>query len=518
MGLSFKQLICQLARACTGLLIMQDLQADIVVVGAGLAGLAAALSARERGASVMVLECAPSEERGGNTRFSNGAMRAVYDGVGDLEQLVGEIGNEARAHTDFGAYSREQYFDDMARVTQYRADPALTELLVESSKDTMAWLKARGVKFMPLYAWQFRSPDGFIRFAGGSAVETYDGGEGLSAALFTAAERAGIAIHYRARAVSLIERAGRVVGVRARRGRDIVEYVGRSVVLAAGGFEANPAWRARYLGPGFELAKVRGSRFNTGDGLRMAIEAGAMPHGNWSGCHSASWDLNAPDVNELTYGTVFKRDDYFYGVMVNVRGERFVDEGADVRAVTYAKLGRVILAQPGQIAWQVFDGKVAHLLHEEYRNRRSARVRADTLAALVDKMEGIDKPALLRTIAEFNAAVRRDIPFDPSGKKDGRCTVGLTIPKSNWAETIDTPPFEAYGVTCGVTFTFGGIRVAGNCAVIDVDGAPIPGLFAAGEMIGGLFYFNYPGGAGLMAAAVFGRIAGAAAAERSTLS
>src|SRR5262249_7884084 len=161
----------------------------------------------------------------------------------------------------------------------------------------------------------------------------------------------------------------------------------------------------------------------------------------------------------------------------NARGERFVDEGADVRAVTYAKLGRVILAQPGQIAWQVFDGKVAHLLHEEYRNRRSARVRADTLAALVDKMEGIDKPALLRTIAEFNAAVREDIPFDPSGKKDGRCTVGLTIPKSNWAETIDTPPFEAYGVTCGVTFTFGGIRVAANCAVIDVDGAPIPGLF-----------------------------------------
>jgi tricarballylate dehydrogenase len=145
-------------------------------------------------------------------------------------------------------------------------------------------------------------------------------------------------------------------------------------------------------------------------------------------------------------------------------------------------------------------------------------VRAETLEALADKMEGIDKASFLRTVADFNKAVRRDIPFDPSGKKDGRCTTGLAIPKSNWAETIDTPPFEAYGVTCGVTFTFGGIRIAENCGVVDVDGERIPGLFAAGAMVGGLFYFNYPGGAGLMGAAVFGRIAGASAAAFVTTS
>ncbi len=497
---------------------MSEVAADIVVVGAGLAGLAAALAAREAGASVVVLECAPEAERGGNTRFSNGAMRAVYDGVADIEHLVGEIGEQERARTDFGSYSREQYFDDMARVTQYRADLALTELLVDRSRDTMAWLRGHGVKFMPLYAWQFRSPDGFIHFAGGSAVETYDGGEGLSAALFAAVERAGIPVRYRTRATGLIERSGRIIGVTARCGRDRADILGRAVVLAAGGFEANAEWRTRYLGPGFELAKVRGSRFNTGEGLRMAIAAGAMTYGNWSGCHSASWDLNAPDVNELAYGTVFKRDDYFYGIMVNTRGERFVDEGADVRAVTYAKLGRVVLAQPGQVAWQVFDAKMTHLLHEEYRHRRSARLRAETLEALADKMEGIDKAIFLRTVADFNGAVRRDIPFDPSGKKDGRCTTGLAIPKSNWAETIDTPPFEAYGVTCGVTFTFGGIRIAENCGVIDVDGERIAGLFAAGTMVGGLFYFNYPGGAGLMGAAVFGRIAGASAATFVTTS
>ena len=296
---------------------MQNSEADIIVVGAGLAGLSAALTAHERGLKVIVLECAPEEERGGNTRFSNGAMRAVYQGIADVEELVGEIGPEERAHTDFGGYTAEEYFDDLARVTQYRTDPEMADLLVGNSRDTMRWLRAKGVKFFPLYGWQFRSPDGFIRFAGGSAVETYDGGEGLSSSLFTAVERAGIPVHYRTRAISLIERAGQIVGVKARRGREVVEITGRCVILAAGGFEANSEWRTRYLGPGFELAKVRGSRFNTGGGLRMALDAGAMPYGHWSGCHSASWDLNAPDVNELAYGTVFKRDDYFYGIVVN---------------------------------------------------------------------------------------------------------------------------------------------------------------------------------------------------------
>lgn len=492
---------------------MKTETADIIVVGAGLAGLSAALTAREQGASVLVLECAPEEERGGNSRFSNGAMRAVYNGISDIERLVDEIGPDERARTDFGEYTREQYFDDMGRVTQYRSDSMLTDLLVETSRDTMTWLRKNGVKFLPLYQWHQRYPDGRIKFTGGSALETYDGGEGLSNALFKTAEKAGICVSYNTRAISLIEQDGRIVGVKAKRGKETLEITGRCVVLATGGFEANSEMRTRYLGPGFELAKVRGSRFNTGGGLQMALDAGAQPFGNWSGCHSASWDNNAPDVNELAYGTVFKRDDYMFGIMVNVHGKRFVDEGADVRAVTYAKLGRVILAQTGQVAWQVYDGKTTSLLHEEYRHRRSARFRADTLEELAGKMEGIDKAAFLKTVAEFNAAVQRDVPFDSSGAKDGRGTTGLAIPKSNWAETIDKPPFEAYGVTCGITFTFGGVKIADDGNVLDVGGEPMPGLYAAGEIVGGLFYFNYPGGAGLMSAAVFGRIAGAAAAK-----
>jgi len=177
-------------------------------------------------------------------------------------------------------------------------------------------------------------------------------------------------------------------------------------------------------------------------------------------------------------------------------------------------MGRAILAQPGQVAWQIYDRKVAHLLHDEYRAPTARRFQGDTLAELAGKLDGIDRDALQATVAAFNAAVRKDVAFDP-GRKDGRSTEGLAVPKSNWAATIDEPPFEAYPVTCGITFTFGGIRADGEARVIDVDGAVIPGLYAAGELVGDLFYFNYPGGSGLMAAAVFGRIAGHAAARQA---
>jgi tricarballylate dehydrogenase len=166
------------------------------------------------------------------------------------------------------------------------------------------------------------------------------------------------------------------------------------------------------------------------------------------------------------------------------------------------------------VAWQIYDRKVAHLLHDEYRAPPATRYQGDTLAELAGKLDGIDRDALQATVAAFNGAVCRDIAFDP-GKKDGRSTTGLAVPKSNWAETIDTPPFEAFPVTCGITFTFGGIRADADARVVDVDGAVIPGLYAAGELVGSLFYFNYPGGSGLMAAAVFGRIAGRSAAQQA---
>jgi tricarballylate dehydrogenase len=196
---------------------------------------------------------------------------------------------------------------------------------------------------------------------------------------------------------------------------------------------------------------------------------------------------------------------------VNAAGKRFVDEGADFRNYTYAKYGRVVLEQPGQFAWQIFDGKVKHLQRDEYRIRQITKATGNTIEELAHKLEGVNAEQFLRTVAEYNKAVRSDVPFNPN-VKDGRGTVGLAVPKSNWANTIDEPPFEGYAVTCGLTFTFGGLRITTRGEVLNTDAQSIRGLYAAGELVGGLFYFNYPGGSGLTSGAVFGRIAGTSAA------
>jgi tricarballylate dehydrogenase len=339
-------------------------------------------------------------------------------------------------------------------------------------------------------------------------------GANLSDALFAAAEAAGADVRYETRAVSLIEDERGVYGVTVVKDRRRQDITADAVILAAGGFEANPEWRARYIGPGWDLVKVRGSRFNTGDGLRMALEVGAMPYGNWSGCHTTNWDANAPQQNSLDLTTVFKRDSFNHGIMVNRRGERFQDEGEDSSGLIYAKLGRIILNQPGGVAWQIFDGKSIPMLPPEYHAPASTRVVAGTLEELGAQIDGIDRERFLSTVREFNAAVRDDLPFD-AGRKDGRATAGLAIPKSNWARTIDEPPFEAYGVTTGITFTFGGLRIDLSARVLDSDGHVIPGLYTAGEMVGGLFYFNYPGGAGLTSSAVIGRLAARSAVADS---
>ena len=244
------------------------------------------------------------------------------------------------------------------------------------------------------------------------------------------------------------------------------EIRGKAVVLASGGFQANPEWRTRYLGPGWDLAKVRGTRFNTGDGIRMALDIGASPCGNWSGCHAVQWEMNAPEFGDLAVGDQFQKHCYPFGILVNATGKRFVDEGADFRNYTYAKYGRVMLEQPGQFAWQIFDQKVKHLQRDEYRIRQITKVTANTIEELAAKLEGVNAEEFVKTVAEWNKAVRQDIPFNPN-VKDGRRTEGLAINKSNWANTLDAPPFEGYAVTCGITFTFGGLRVNTDCEVLE---------------------------------------------------
>ena len=373
-------------------------------------------------------------------------------------------------------------------------------------------MREKGIRFIPIYGRQAFKIEGKFKFWGGLTVEAVGGGPGLIKMLTEAATKRGIEIRYQTRALKLLSDGVRVEGVRIRHDGVESDLPGKSVVVACGGFESNSEWRTRYLGPGWDLAKVRGTRFNTGDGIRMAMDIGASPCGNWSGCHAVQWEMNAPEFGDLAVGDQFQKHSYPFAILVNANGKRFVDEGADFRNYTYAKYGRVVLEQPGQFAWQIFDQKVKHLQRDEYKIRQITKVVADRIEDFAQKLEGVNAQQFLQTIAEYNKAVRADIPFNPN-IKDGRRTEGLPVNKSNWANTIDQPPFEGYAVTCGLTFTFGGLRITNDAEVLNTDYQPIRGLYAAGELVGGLFYFNYPGGSGLTSGAVFGRIAGTSAAR-----
>jgi tricarballylate dehydrogenase len=488
------------------------MQTEVLVVGAGNAAMCAALAARDAGAEVLVLERAPEAERGGNTAFTAGAMRTVYGGVADLKALMPDLSDEEIDNTEFGAYDAEAFYADMARVTEHRADPDLVEVMVNRSHETLTWMADKGVRFAPAYGRQAFKIDGRFRFWGGLTVEVVGGGPGLVESEHKIASEAGITILYNSRATSLLADDSGIHGVVAVIDGVTTEVSANAVVLASGGFQANVEWRTRYLGPGWDLAKVRGTRFNTGEGHRMALEAGASAAGHWSGCHAVGWDRNAPEYGDLAVGDGFQKHSYPLGIMVNADGQRFVDEGADFRNYTYAKYGRRILEQPNQFAWQVFDQQVVHLLRDEYRIREATRVQAATLDELAHRLDGVDPEGFLSEVAGYNAAVQTDVPFDPT-VKDGRGTVGLAVPKSNWANPLTDGPFLAFQITCGVTFTFGGIRITPEAQVVSAEGTVLPGLFACGEIIGGLFYHNYPGGTGLTAGSVFGRIAGTNAAS-----
>ncbi len=485
---------------------------DVIVVGGGNAALCAALSAREQGASVIVLERAPHSERGGNSSYTEGLMRFVYDGLEDVRALCPDLSEDEIARSEFGAYSEEQFFDDMARLTEDRTDPDLCEILVKESRNAVRWLREQGVRFLPQFGRQAYNVGGRFRFWGGAIMAAWGGGPGLVEALYKSAANRGIAVRYNAPVEDLLGSDGGVTGVVAKIDGVRTRIAANAVVLACGGFEANAAWRAAHLGPGWDLAKVRGTRYNTGDGLAMALRIGAQSYGHWSGCHAIGWERYAPDFGDLSVTEDLERGSYPLGIMVNLDGRRFVDEGADLRSYTYAKYGALVLQQPGHCAWEIYDSKVVPFLRSEYRTRRVPRVRAGTIEDLVRGMEGVDEAQCLRTIREFNDAVRAEVPFDPN-VRDGRGTVRLAIPKSNWANRLDTPPFEAYAVSCGITFTFGGVRITTDAQVMDTGHDPIRGLYAAGEMVGGLFYYNYPSASGLTSGAVFGRIAGRNAAR-----
>ncbi len=485
---------------------MTNASQKIVVVGAGNAALCAAISASENGAKVVILERAPRPARGGNSAFTGGCFRTVYHGAEDILRLVPDLSDVEMAMSDFGRYDEETFYLDLCRMSGYRADPVLVDVLVDQSLPTLLWMRDHGVRFLPAFGRQSFNVDGRNVFWGGLTIETAGGGMGLVEALFRRAEALGVEIRYDSKVEALLGDRHAAHGVIVNGERLEAD----AIILAAGGYHANTEARVRYLGPGWDLAKVRGSRYNTGNVIQAALDLGARAHGNWSGCHSVFFDASADDFGSLA--VLNQQKNYFtLGVVVNINGERFFDEASDFRNYTYSKMGAAILKQPGGTGWQIFDAQATAILPDEYRTPRAARFEAQTLELLADKLEGIDRERFLKTIQEFNAAVDHSVPFNPA-VLDGKATRGLGINKSNWARALTKPPFVAYQVTCGITLTYGGLAIDEEARVQNEEGFPIEGLYAAGELVGGLYYDRYPGGAGLTSGSVFGRIAGRNAA------
>ncbi|MPZ98894.1 MAG: FAD-dependent oxidoreductase [Dehalococcoidia bacterium] len=486
---------------------------DVIVVGAGNAALCAALAAQERGARVLVLEKASEEERGGNTFFSGGGFRFPYRGIEDIRTVIPDLSDDEIAGIDVGAYTEADMRSDLVRVTEGLAEPALVDQLVGTAFPTVQWMRDLGLRWVLMYGRQAYKVEGKLRFWGGMITEAVGGGSGLSEQLFQAATKHGVEVRYSSKAAGLLsdEHTGRVTGVHVKSPDGFEDIEAAAVVLAAGGFEANAEMRTRYLGSGWELAKVRGTRHNTGDAIQMALQMGAQSFGHWSSAHAVAWDLNAPPTGNRRVGDLYQKHSYPLGVIVNMDGERFVDEGADLRNYTYAKYGREILKQPFGVAFQLFDQQTVSMLRDEYRIREITKGESDTIRGLADAL-GIDPDGLDRTVEAYNAACQQGT-FDPAAL-DGLSTEGIDPPKSNWALPLNQPPYFGVAVTCGITFTFGGLKIVPTTGqVLDTEERPMPGLYAAGELVGGLFYHNYAGGTGLMAGSVFGRTAGYAAAE-----
>jgi tricarballylate dehydrogenase len=486
---------------------------DVIVVGGGNAACAAAVSACENGAKrVVLLEKAPKQQRGGNTHFSGAILRFVFNKVEELDRFVPNAEQEYPGfHAGVPKYPREAFREDLMRVTEGKSDPDLADLLIDASYDTTCWMQdvgkhefelarsVMGIKVGNQYKW----PRGAI-------VRTVHEGVGLSATWFKTVEAMGVDVRYEAHVLELTQsESGRINGVVVR-GKDGVERINaKAVVLACGGFETNPAWRTHYLGQEWGHAKVRGSNFNYGDGLKMALDMGAMPWGHWGGCHATPIVTDAPDYGKREMTDKTNRLSYLYGVMINVEGKRWIDEGADMNAFTYAKYGGLILKQPKGKVYQIFDSKVMDLLEPRYKT--SEPYKADTLEGLVKQLD-VNHPQAMKTLTEYNEAAGRGGPFNPA-VLDHMHTEGIDPPKTNWAQKIDAPPFYSWGTTGGITFTFGGVKVDKSAQVISTGWKPIEGLYAAGEMVGGLFHYNYALGTGLMSGAVFGRIAGRSAAR-----
>jgi len=459
---------------------------DVVVVGGGVAGLCAAMAAREAGAEVVLLEKAPPEGRGGNTAFADAQMRFPHE--------ADEYGSRD--------YSVEEMYADLVRISRGRANPELIRTLCENAREAAEWLTGLGLEWetgYPHTAGYRRSPKA--------------GGKGLVDLLHRRFESAGGAVSYETGAMDLIVDGDRqIAGVRAVGPEGVVDLEARGgVVLACGGFQANVQMRVQHLGRFADSLILRGSRYNTGEGLMMAIVAGAQPAGQWGDYHSAVLDARSPKI-ECGVTALYN---YQMGIFVDQEGRRFIDEGEDFRDHTYVKFSKQIVEHAGGEAWCIFD-------QQAYQREEFARAwrpvgppfEAETLKELAEQID-VPRENLLETVGAFNVAVQPgEYNLD---RLDGKRTAGITPAKSNWALPLDQPPYIAIPVTGGITFTFGGLKCDASARVMDTRGKVMEGLYAAGETMGEFFYYNYPGASSVIRGAVFGRIAGEQAAGRRSV-
>ncbi|MFC3227471.1 FAD-dependent tricarballylate dehydrogenase TcuA [Marinibaculum pumilum] len=450
---------------------------DILVVGGGNAALCAAIAARRAGASVRVVEAAPEFYRGGNTRHTRN-MRCAHDSATD--------------HLT-GPYTEAEFWDDLLRVTEGETNEDLARLMIAQSKPMLGWIAEQGVRFQPSLGGTLSLGRTNSFFLGG--------GRAMLNALYRTAEGLGVELRYDAPATAFAIDGGRfhaatIGGVETVRAK--------AMVAAAGGFEANFDWLKEGWGAAADNFLIRGTPYNRGDVLRLLMDAGMATLGDPTQCHAVAIDARAPRFDG---GIITRLDCVVFGIVVNREARRFHDEGEDFWPKRYAIWGRLVAAQPGQIAYIVFDAPCLHM----FMPSLYPPIAAASITELAQKLE-LPAEALQQTVADFNAAVRPG-RFDHTELDDCR-TEGLSPPKSHWARRIETPPFYAYPVRPGITFTYLGLKVDADARLQRAGGGAVENIFAAGEiMAGNVLGRGYAAGIGMTIGSVFGKIAGEAAAR-----
>lgn len=451
---------------------------DVIVVGGGNAALCAAIEAAEAGARVLLLEGAPRAYRGGNSRHTRN-FRCMHQGP--MSVLT-------------GTYDEDEYFRDLMLVTKGQTDQHLARMTIRASESCLPWMERHGVKFQP-------SLSGTLSLSRTNAF-FLGGGKALLNAYYNTASDLGVTIVYEAKVTDVLLAGNTCRAVRVFMDRQEVEIAGKAVVLASGGFESDIDWLARAWGPAARNFLIRGTPYNRGEVLKVMLDAGAQSIGDPTQCHCVAIDGRAPKYDG---GIVTRIDCVPFSVVLNKHGERFYNEGEDLWPKRYAIWGRLVAAQPDQIAYAIIDSKSIDLFMPSI----FPPVKADTIAELAE-MLGIPAESAERTIAQFNAACRPG-NFHPT-ELDGLATKGLEPPKTNWARPIDTPPFYGYPLRPGVTFTYLGLKVD-ETARVSGPGGPYANIWAAGEiMAGSILGQGYLAGFGMTIGTVFGRIAGREAA------